>query len=175
VSHANAKRRITVKEADVTSDLLPVPKRWSAWALAGFAAGFVSVLVFHQVAVASVGALTGRPVNPWSLVPVAPFGVPRVLSTAFWGGVWGIPLALVLRRFGATLVPWLVVGLVFGALLPSLAGWFIVAPLRGQPMGAGGDPARMMVGLLVNGTWGLGTAVLLWPFVQRLRAPSAIR
>ena len=113
----------------------------------------------------STGALTGggeRISAAWRVWPGRPRVNLEVIAPARWGGLWGIPLALVLRRAGVALVPWLIVGLVFGAVLPSLAGWFIVAPLKGLPMGAGGDPARMLVGLVVNGAWGLGTAVVLW-------------
>ena len=119
-------------------------------------------MVFHQIAIASIGALFGVPVTPWSLAPVAPFGVPRVVSTAFWGGLWGIALALVAQRIRPTTPNLLLFGLIFGALLPSLVGWFIIAPIRGQPMFAGGNPARLATGLTVNGVWGLGTALLLW-------------
>jgi hypothetical protein len=49
----------------------------------------------------------------------------------------------------------------FGALVLTGVAWFIVAPLRGQPLAAGGIPARMVIGPLVNGAWGLGLALLL--------------
>jgi hypothetical protein len=161
------------------SDLDTTPaaaqSRWPAWALTGFVAGFVSVIVFHQVAIASIGALFGAPVTPWSLAPVAPFGVPRVVSTAFWGGLWGIALALVAQRIRATAPALLLFGLIFGALLPSLVGWFVIAPIRGQPMFAGGNPARLAIGLTVNAVWGLGTAVLLWLALRSAWVRSAPR
>ena len=153
----------------------PVNWRWPASALAGFLAGFVSVVVFHQIAIASIGELFGLPVKPWSLAPVAPFGVPQVVSLAFWGGLWGIPLALAVRRLPPTVAAVLLFGLVFGALLPSLAGWFVIAPLKGLPMAAGADPTRIAFGLVVNGAWGLGTAVLLWLAFQLRRAPLVSR
>lgn len=146
---------------------------WPVWALAGFVAGFVSVIVFHQLVFAGIGALFGLPVKPWSLAPVAPFGVPQIVSTAFWGGLWGIALALAAQRMRPTVLTLLLFGLVFGALLPSLAGWLIVAPLKGQPMAAGGDPVRLAIELVVNGAWGLGTAALLWLAFRLRRAPTA--
>ena len=160
-------------EVDVTLAPTAAQRRWPAWALAGFIAGFVSVIVFHQIAIAAIGAMFGLPVKPWSLAPVAPFGVPQVVSTAFWGGLWGIALALATQRVRPTLSWVLLFGLVFGALLPSLTGWFIIAPLKGQPMFAGGNPVRLAIGLAVNGVWGLGTAVLLWLAFRLRRAPSA--
>ena len=160
---------------DVELAITPVNWRWPTSALVGFLAGFVSVIVFHQIAIASIGALFELPVKPWPLAPVAPFGVPQVVSLALWGGLWGIALALAVRRLQPTVTVVLLFGLVFGALLPSLAGWFIVAPLKGLPMAADGNPTRIAIGLAVNGAWGLGTAVLLWLAFQLRRAPLASR
>jgi hypothetical protein len=42
-----------------------------------------------------------------------------------------------------------------------LVAWFIVAPLKIQPVAGGFQPAAMVTGLLVNGAWGVGTALLL--------------
>ena len=81
--------------------------------LLGFLAGFVAVLVFHQGAAwllhmltvkAQIGAgVFGRVPFPFNMAPVKPFGVPQVLSWAFWGGVWGVALAFLLR---AMRLPW---------------------------------------------------------------------
>lgn len=61
--------------------------------LAGFVAGFIGVLVFHQLmlAVLNLAGLTAG--QPWALRPAPPLGIPAVLSAAFWGGLWGIALA----------------------------------------------------------------------------------
>ena len=53
------------------------------------------------------------------------------------------------------------------ALLPSLVGWFVVAPLKGQPIAAGWNVARLWIAPVVNGLWGLGTA-LLYELLTRL-------
>jgi hypothetical protein len=66
--------------------------------LLGFAAGRLAVPVFHQAALALLHA-TGIGPAAWNMVPVPPFGVPALLSAAFWGGLWGIVLALVEPRF----------------------------------------------------------------------------
>ena len=42
----------------------------------------------------------------------------------------------------------------------AVAGaWFVVAPLKGQAIAAGGAPKAMAVGLIVNAAWGLGTGI----------------
>jgi len=49
-------------------------------------------------------------------------------------------------------------------VLAALVGWFVVAPLKGQPVASGFDPARMLVSILINGFWGIGVGVIL-PFL----------
>jgi len=154
-----------MREPTPAASSLPTdPKHATALAihlLLAFMAGFVAVLVFHQGVRAALVAAGVVEATPYALGPSAVTGVPRVLERAFWGGVWGIVLALILFR-----VPrrppsaYWVVALVFGALLPSLFAWFIVAPFKGGPIAAGGDPVRLAVGLLTNGVWGVGTAAL---------------
>jgi hypothetical protein len=138
--------------------------------LLGFAAGFLAVLVFHQGAAvllhlltvkAGLGAgLIGRVPFPYSTAPVPPFGVPQVISWAFWGGVWGAALALLLR---IPRLPDLLFGFLFGALVLTVVGFTLVAALKGLPSFAGGNKqVWWRVGLL-NGAWGWGTALTLRP------------
>jgi hypothetical protein len=128
--------------------------------LLGLLAGAASVFVFHQVALALLRAagLTTR--APYSLQPAGPFGVPQVLSLAFWGGVWGVALVTTDRRLPRRAAA-VLVGALFGALAPTLVAWFVVAPLKGQPLAAGGVPSAMLTSVLVNAAWGAGTALLL--------------
>jgi hypothetical protein len=125
----------------------------------GFIAGAVAVPAFHQVMLVALNAAGFAANAAYVMTPVPPLGVPRVGSLSFWGGVWGIVFAFVQTRFprGAG---WWLAALVFGALLPSLVAWFVVAPLRGLPMAQGGDVKRLITSLLVNGAWGVGTAVV---------------
>ena len=58
--------------------------------IAGFIAGFVGVLVFHQLGFFVANELGLLKVTLYNQRPVAPFGVPAILSSAFWGGLWGI-------------------------------------------------------------------------------------
>ena len=132
------------------------------WLLTGFVAGAIAVLVFHQGALAMLHAMGITQRGPYPMQAVAPFGIPQVWSLAFWGGVWGVILAIALHRLdGPALV---FASIVFGAILPTLVAWFVVAPLKGQPMAAGFAPAAMMTGVIVNAAWGLGTGALLLLF-----------
>jgi hypothetical protein len=125
------------------------------WLIVGFVSGAAAVLLFHQGALGLLHAAGLSPRAPYSFAATQPWGVPLVWSLAFWGGIWGMLLAAALARFerGALIAA----SLVFGAILPTLVAWFIVAPLKGQPVAAGFAPAAMLVGPIVNAAWGLGT------------------
>jgi hypothetical protein len=125
----------------------------------GFFAGFLATLIFHQSAwylLHQAGVVAAdRPA--WPLDPIPPFGVPSVLSKAFWGGLWGAGLAQILARKegGAYWASWIVVG----ALVPTLFGMYVVTLIKGEPA-----PAlwpRLGISSTVNAAWGLGTALIL--------------
>jgi hypothetical protein len=135
------------------------------WLIVGFISGALSVLIFHQGAAALLHALALTPRAPYSMAATAPFGIPALWSIAFWGGIWGVLLAAALARVhGAAFI---VAATIFGAVLPTLVAWFVVAPLKGQPMAAGFAPMAMLIGPIVNGAWGLGTAIGLAFFGRR--------
>jgi hypothetical protein len=75
-------------------------------AAAAFAAGFISVLVFHQGVWALYGAAGKAPSPAWNMAPVPPLGVPTVLSSSFWGGLWGIVLAWLLPLAAPSMGYW---------------------------------------------------------------------
>lgn len=124
-----------------------------------FIAGFIAVLVFHQAAFTVLHALGVTPGAPFPLHATKPFGVPQIWSLAFWGGVWGILLIAVIHSLRS--IGYWLTALLFGAILPTLVVWFVVLPLKGFPVGGGWHPAGIATGLIVNGAWGVGTA-LLW-------------
>src|SRR6266542_231826 len=64
-----------------------------------FIAGALAVPIFHQLLFLLFYLLGVIPVAPFSLEPTVPFGVPEVISSSFWGGVWGIVFVLPLPRF----------------------------------------------------------------------------
>ena len=125
----------------------------------GFIAGFLATLIFHQ-GLWYVFNQTGviPPDRPaWVTDSIPPFSVPAVLSKAFWGGVWGLALTPILVHLDGTSywAAWIVVG----AVALTLVAFFVVPPLKGEPMQAMGP--RFFVGLAVNGAWGFGTALFL--------------
>jgi hypothetical protein len=136
--------------------------------LKAFLAGFFSTLVFHQGLLAILHAAGATPRAPYSMERTAPLGVPAVLSLAFWGGVWGILLWLVIAGAQGSPRYWLV-ALLVGAVAPSFVALLIVLPLKGQPAGGGWKPAIVVGALLLNGAWGLGVAA----FMRLLQRPQA--
>jgi hypothetical protein len=129
--------------------------RW-AWIIGvGFLAGAVAVLAVQQPALGFFHWLGWAQNPPYRMNPTQPFGVAQVWSNAFFGGLWGIVLAAAASRFR---MPVLLLGLLVGAIALPLVGWFVVAPIRGQPVAQGFNLARMWFSPLINGIWGLGAA-----------------
>jgi hypothetical protein len=126
----------------------------------GFIAGFLSVLTLQSGLIAVLDAI-GAPVPfaPWSMAPVPPLGVPRSISAAFWGGLWGVAYAFLEPRLTRRL-GWWPGGLAFGAL-PLLALWFVVLPLKGMPVGGGFAPSGVLVAIVLHAGFGLGAAIVL--------------
>ena len=134
----------------------------------GFAAGFLSVLVFHQLTIGAMYAMGLIQNAPYNLQAVAPYSVPRTVSIAFWGGVWGTVLAAVRPWLPRGAVMLLVCGFVFGVVGPTFYGWFVLAPRAGQPVAGGFQLANMWRGPVINGIYGVGVAAFLLLF-ERLR------
>ena len=125
----------------------------------GFIAGALAVLIFHQGVVAIFYLVSAWPREPYVLNPTAPFGVPAVISSAFFGGLWGaLMLGGLWDRFDRRRA-W-IAGVVFGAILPSAVALLVVAPLKGLPPAGGWQPKLIGFSLLVNGAWGLGTVLI---------------
>jgi len=141
-----------------------------------FLAGFTAVLLFHQGALSILHAVGFTPIAPFPVKPTQPFGLSQIWSLAFWGGVWGLVLAGVDRGFPKGVGYW-VAALIFGAIFPSAVAWLVVFPIKGLPAGGGWHAAGLATGLMINGAWGLGTALFLqglshgWLFRQA-RIPS---
>ena len=135
--------------------------RLAKLSILGFIAGFLAVLIFHQGLwyLFELVGFTPFISRAWALDPIPPFGVPWVISKAFWGGVWGAVLALLFQnlRGGAYWGAWIIVG----SVAPTLVAFFVVPPIKGQPIPLlwPGFPA----GLVINAFWGFGIALFLKP------------
>ncbi|MCH8545082.1 MAG: hypothetical protein LAT61_16095 [Alcanivorax sp.] len=128
-----------------------------------FAAGFLATLLCHQTVIGLFYLAGMVPNPPFNMSPVPPLGVPQVISLAFWGGVWGLPLWWLIRACKG--IHYWLRALVIGAIAPTAVAMLIVFPLKDMPVSA----QTMIGGLIVNGAWGLGVALLMW--LMRKPAP----
>ncbi|WP_372653388.1 hypothetical protein [Alcanivorax borkumensis] len=121
--------------------------------LQAFTGGFIATLLFHQgvLALFWLGGLI--PTFPWNMTPVSPLGIPQVLSLAFWGGVWGLPVWLIIRRWQG--IKFWLSAMIIGAIGPTLVAMLLVFPMKGFDVNA----TKVVGGLIVNAAWGLGLAV----------------
>jgi hypothetical protein len=123
--------------------------------LVGFIAGALSVLVFHQLGFWVAKELGLLNAQLYSLRPVPPWGVPTIVSQAFWGGLWGIAGAFLIERLRSPfngVLGWML----FTGIVVTLANWFIVLPIKGSPMGGGFRMNGVAVGPAVYVLWGFG-------------------
>jgi hypothetical protein len=120
-------------------------------------AGFVATLVFHQGGLALLNQFGITDRAPFNMSRTEPFGVPQVLSLAFWGGLWGIALAWFL---GTHKKGWFVRALAFGAILPTAVALFVVMPLKNMPVAGGWDLQLILGAVILNGLWGVGAALI---------------
>ena len=112
-----------------------------------------------------LNGVVSRP--PYDARPVPPFGVPAVISLALWGGVWAVAIWPLLKNVHSP--TYWARALLIGTIFPTLVGLFIVFPLKGMPIAGGWNPKVIVSALVLDGTWGLGVAVLM-----RLMPPSLV-
>src|SRR4051794_41886064 len=110
-------------------------------AVRGFVAGFLAILIFHQIALLLLHLAGLVPATPWNMAPVPPLGVPAVISAAFWGGLWGVVLVLLAPRLGGG-------GGHLGGGIPFRAGGVPPGALVGVPavQGAAGGGRLLLAG-----------------------------
>ena len=127
--------------------------------LRAFAGGFVSTLVFHQSVIEVFHILGAFPRAPWNMTPVPPFGVPSVISLAFWGGIWGIALWPTLRIANGS--AYWIRAIVLGAIGPTAVAVLVVVPMKTGVFPPHFDLKLIVGGLIVNAAWGFGLSLLM--------------
>lgn len=118
-----------------------------------FFLGFLSVLIFHQGLLSLFHALKLFPFPAYNFSPTEPLGVPAVLSSAFFGGLWGILLGWIVRNKTGSLFSILCIGL--GSIMPTTVAMLVVFPLKGVAV----KTFMVFIGLALNAAWGLGMAL----------------
>lgn len=134
----------------------------------GFIAAAISVLIVHQGIVyvlSATGYLPG-PSRAWSLTAkIPPYGVPYLVNTVFWGGLWGVLFALVYNWIPGGMA-WLK-GLIFGLFIVVVSNWILLPLIKGQVFGqanqvlfSGYNPTRMLIVVAIVGGFGLGLGII---------------
>ena len=140
---------------------MPANRSAVSLAILGFIAGALSVITFMSAGWAIVQGAGFVPASApalWSWTPpIPPFNVPRVLNLMFWGGVWGLVLALLLSRLSgaASWIAWFLAG----AIAVAAGAVFVVPAIKGLPIVV--TPQRLMISAFLNGIYGLGAAAWL--------------
>ncbi len=142
----------------------------------GFIAAVLSVLVFHQgmILLLRETGLFGIPRTAlvWNLAsnPRA-FGLPALVNQCFWGGLYGAAYGLLAPRVR---LPMWVSGLITGAAT-TLVGMFIIAAIRGTPIGGGWQLMAWLRGLSIGLSFGLGLWLFYTAIAGRFFAPALPR
>jgi hypothetical protein len=134
----------------------------------GFIAAVISVLIVHEgiIYLLAVGGYLPPPNRAWSMTPaIPPYGVPRLVNNAFWGGLWGILFALIYNWIPGGM-SWLK-GLIFGVFIVVVSNWILLPLIKGQVFGlanqvlfGGWNTQRMLIVLAIVGGFGLGLGVI---------------
>jgi hypothetical protein len=123
-----------------------------------FLAGFLATLLFHQPLMWMFQRAGMSPRPAYEMTRVPPLGVPSVISLSFWGGLWAVLMLHVLSHLHDQGVMYWIAATVFGAVLPTLVAGLVVVPLKKIKVSNRGQ--MLIVGLVVNGAWGLGSALI---------------
>jgi len=127
---------------------------WMRTALVGFIAGALGVLIFHQAGFWIANELGYARASLHNMRPVPPWGVPTIISQAFWGGLWGIVAALLVPRLPRPLngvLGWIL----FAGIVVTLVNWLVVLPIKNGQFRMPVMPILVVLPL-VYALWGFG-------------------
>jgi hypothetical protein len=144
--------------------------RTSNRAFLGCVAGAISILLFQQTSLQILYWVGLAPQAAFRLAHVPPFGMPMVVSLAFWGAVYGGVFGLLSSHLPGRIF-WY--GLPLGAFA-MLMSWFVFLPLKGMPIAFAAATAPMIRSAMSYLLWGMGVTVLL-PLLRPRRTGSPHR
>lgn len=137
---------------------------WMRTVIVGFVAGALSVLIFHQFGFWLSNELGYTRSVIYNMRGVPPWGVPTIVSSAFWGGLWGIVAAFLVPRLPGALAG--VLGwILFAAIIVAIVNWTVVLPIKSGRFNMPGLPIIVVLPL-VYGLWGFG----MWLIARGTRA-----
>ena len=148
--------------------------------LAGFIAGALAVLIFHQPIIIAfkaaglipatavtynMGALASAPAAVADIFTKVGFaGFPTLFNQMFWGGLLGSLFGLIHGRIPGGFM--LIKGIIYGLLVVVVSEWILLPFIKGmllgvpnQPFFAGFVPERMAVGAILQAGFGMGVGL----------------
>ncbi|WP_228878394.1 hypothetical protein [Paraburkholderia saeva] len=128
-----------------------------------FVSGFLASLFFHESTLALLHAAGLIDASGFSTDPFLPLGLPVFIANAIWSAFWAVLMAWLLRVSPERIAPW-VQAFVFGGIVLTAAGVFVVDPLRGI-WPSGNMLPRLSVGFAANAMWGWGALVFMRAFM----------
>jgi hypothetical protein len=134
----------------------------------GFAAGAISVLIFHQGMVFLLYMMKQTPNFPWNVTAMKTgAGLPILVNQMFWGGLWGVAFAAIGHMI--PIAHNILRGAVYGLLGPFLMGGGVLVPLLKQtgPYFWAWPGQRWFAGALIGAAFGAGIAVILRALAKR--------
>lgn len=137
---------------------------WMRTVIVGFVAGALSVLIFHQFGFWLSNELGYTRSVIYNMRGVPPWGVPTIVSSAFWGGLWGIVAAFLVPRLPGAwggVLGWIL----FAAIIVAIVNWTVVLPIKSGRFNMPGLPILVVLPL-VYGLWGFG----MWLIARGTRA-----
>ena len=137
---------------------------WMRTVIVGFVAGALSVLIFHQLGFRLSNDLGYTRASLYNMRGVPPWGVPAIVSSAFWGGLWGIVAAFLVPRLPGALkgvLGWIL----FAAIIVAIVNWTVVQPIKSGRFNMPGLPIIVVLPL-VYGLWGFG----MWLIAGAMRS-----
>ena len=137
---------------------------WMRTVIIGFVAGALSVLIFHQLGFWIANELGYTRAALYNMRGVPPWGVPTIVSSAFWGGLWGIVAAFLVPRLPGALggvLGWIL----FAAVVVAIVNWTVVLPIKSGRFNMPGMPILVVLPL-VYGLWGFG----MWLIAGAMRS-----
>ena len=137
---------------------------WMRTVIIGFIAGALSVFIFHQLGFWISNELGYTRSVLYNMRGVPPWGVPTIVSSAFWGGLWGIVAAFLVPRLPGALggvLGWIL----FAAIIVAIVNWTVVLPIKSGRFNMPGLPIIVVLPL-VYGLWGFG----MWLIARGARA-----
>lgn len=140
--------------------------------LIGFLAAALAVLVAHQPLVFLLNSMGLIPFKAYNMeaVKTAPTwlaavmaqagfkGWPGIFNQMFWGGLWGVVFAGIHQWLPGRAM--LVKGILFGLIILVASNWIVLPLIRGTPLFANLVPMSMLIGVLLQCTFGAVTALL---------------